>query len=413
LPGVNAGTVARRYVGRWATKAIRMRCRDWRRWRARSGRAPAAALAMLMLPGLAGAEPFAYVPSSASPDLSVIDTATHAVVATVPLGAPASGVAIDRAGQRVYLAGGDRLTILDASTNAIVATVPIERAFGVAVNPSGTRAYVTREHGGGQSRPIAVVDTASATVVAAISMGATNLFTSGTVLDASGDTLFVAAMDVFGNAGVTIIDTANNRGAGGIGFTAKWPYGMALSPDGAKLYAACQGIGGPRDHYRGTYVIDVASRRVVGSLSTLVDPIAAIGVAPYAVATEPSGRRVYLTTADGLWVFDAATNALVARVPGGDLRGVAVHPDGRHVYAANPGSNSVNVYDTATLRLVTSIGVGRAPVALGMFIGPAAPTPAAQPTEVPTMATSVLAAAACLVALLGMGALSNRARGRR
>jgi YVTN family beta-propeller protein len=248
-----------------------------------------------------------------------------------------------------------------------------------------------------------------------IPMPPSNLSTSGAVIDATGGTLFVAGMDGSTGAGVTIIDTATNRPVGGINFTAWWPYGVALSPDGAKLYVVCRGTGAPRDHYRSTIVIDVARRRVIGSLSTLVDLIAAVGVPPYAVATEPSGRRVYLTASDGLWVFDAATNALVARVPGGDLRGVAVHPDGRHVYAANPGSNSVDVYDTATLRLVTSIGVGRAPIALGMFIGPAAPAPApaAQPTEVPTMATSVLAAAACLVALLGMGALSSRASGRR
>ena len=370
------------------------------------------AAAWLLLTSSAGGAPFAFVPSSGSPQLTVIDTATDTVAATVPLGAPATGVAIDRTGQRVYIAGGGFLTIIDAATHTVVATTPIEHAFGVAIDPAGTRAYVTREFGGTVSRPVVVVDTASATVIGTISMGNTNLSTSGIAIDATGGTLFVSSMDGVSGGAVTLIDARTDTRIGGIGFIFIWPVGVTLSPDGSKLYVACRGTGAARDHYRATLVIDVATRQITGWLSTITDPIGARGVPPYAVAVHPAGQRVYVTSDDGLWSFDVATNALVARAPGANLRGVAVHPDGTRVYAADYGSSSVNVYDAATLRLVASVHVGSAPIALGMFIGPpASPPPPPQalaPSEVPTMSSMLLFATALLVGLLGFGALSIR-----
>src|SRR5262244_2845507 len=52
----------------------------------------------------AEAKPFAYVTNSASNTVSVIDTATNTVVATVPVGSVPLGVAITPDGTRAYVA---------------------------------------------------------------------------------------------------------------------------------------------------------------------------------------------------------------------------------------------------------------------------------------------------------------------
>jgi YVTN family beta-propeller protein len=63
-------------------------------------------------------------------------------------------------------------------------------------------------------------------------------------------------------------------------------------------------------------------------------------------------------------VIDTTSNSVVTTIedPRFDLPvGVAVAPDGRHVYVTNFSSNTVLVIDTTTNNVVTTIGVGRSP----------------------------------------------------
>src|SRR5437667_12834706 len=55
----------------------------------------------------ASALPFAYITNFGSASVSVIDTATNTVVATVPVGAAPFGVAVNRAGTRAWVADAD------------------------------------------------------------------------------------------------------------------------------------------------------------------------------------------------------------------------------------------------------------------------------------------------------------------
>jgi len=94
------------------------------------------------------AAPFAYVTSSFTHDVSVIDTATNTVVASVPVGVSPFGVAAHPAGSHVYVAnfGSDTVSVISTATNSVMATVPVQDGpFGVTVHPSGTRAYVANQ----------------------------------------------------------------------------------------------------------------------------------------------------------------------------------------------------------------------------------------------------------------------------
>src|SRR5262245_29756448 len=57
-----------------------------RGWRALVGRGMAALLGVLVSAAAAQAAPFAYISNSGSANVSVIDTATNTVTATVPVG---------------------------------------------------------------------------------------------------------------------------------------------------------------------------------------------------------------------------------------------------------------------------------------------------------------------------------------
>jgi YVTN family beta-propeller protein len=65
-----------------------------------------------------------------SKTVSVIDTITNTVTATVPVGSEPSGVAVTPDGAKIYVASYDSgtLSIIDTTTNTVKATVNIEWA---------------------------------------------------------------------------------------------------------------------------------------------------------------------------------------------------------------------------------------------------------------------------------------------
>ncbi len=117
-------------------------------------------------------------------------------------------------------------------------------------------------------------------------------------------------------------------------------------------------------------MIDTTTNTVIGS------PIH-VGFLPYGLAVTPDGSKVYAAN-DGardnsVSVIDTATNTVSATIPVGSLpTGVAVTPDGSKVYIANYLSNTVSVIDTATNTVIGSpIPVGTNPDVFGAFIQPA------------------------------------------
>jgi YVTN family beta-propeller protein len=75
------------------------------------------AMGLALVAPPAKAEPFAYVVGS---NVSVIDTATNEVVATVPVGGNAVAVTPD--GTRAYVSDG---SVIDTVTNRVVAKAPV------------------------------------------------------------------------------------------------------------------------------------------------------------------------------------------------------------------------------------------------------------------------------------------------
>ncbi len=109
--------------------------------------------------------------NSLSNTVSVIDTATNTVVATIPVGSNFLGVAITPDGTRAYVTNeefSNTVSVIDTATNTVVATIPVGGTpVGAAITPDGTRAYVTNM----TSNTISVIDTETNTVVATIPVG--------------------------------------------------------------------------------------------------------------------------------------------------------------------------------------------------------------------------------------------------
>ncbi|MFC9343209.1 hypothetical protein ACFTY9_34430 [Streptomyces sp. NPDC057021] len=171
------------------------------------------------------------------------------------------------------------------------------------------------------------------------------------------------------------------QGSGGAASAAGSASPAGVSPTGApptagsSVTVAPAPTGGPAP---GTLLVaDFGSDTV-----TFVDPArgatgsVVVGTAPYGLALGKDGRA-WVATAEGVAVVDTATRRRLALVPyetdtgpvttgeyrGGGM-GIALAPDGRRVYVGVnvPGGNgSLEVIDTAALRVTDTVPVGRRP----------------------------------------------------
>ncbi|MCH8274225.1 MAG: YncE family protein [Armatimonadetes bacterium] len=300
----------------------------------------------------AEAQAFAYVSNLGGNTVSVIDTATNSVIATVPVGFAPTGVAVHPAGTFVYVANrtANTVSVIDTAANSVTATIPVGvEPTGVAVNPAGTFVYVANQF----SNTVSVIDTATNTVVDTVSVGTDP---HGVAVHRTG--AFVYVSNQLSNS-VSVIDTATNSVMAtvpvGVG-----PSGVVAHPDGTRVYAVNR-------NSDSVSVIDTATNTVIATVS--------VGFAPEAASVLPGGTRLYVTNGFGnsVTVIDTATNSVIATVPVGGLAiGVAAHPDGTRVYVAILFTDTVSVIDVGTSSVIDTISVGSEPYALGQFIGPAA-----------------------------------------
>jgi YVTN family beta-propeller protein len=108
-----------------------------------------------------------YVAIEGGPFLSVIDTSTNSV-SGINVGSGQVSVTVNPSGTRVYATAGAGVTVIDTASKTVIATIPAGLApAGIAINPSGTRVYVVNQ----LSNNVSVMDTSTNTVVATVGVG--------------------------------------------------------------------------------------------------------------------------------------------------------------------------------------------------------------------------------------------------
>ncbi len=314
---------------------------------------------VLLLACGAVAQPYAYITNFGSNNVSVIDTATNNVTATVNVGNHPYGVAVKPDGTRVYVtnSGSNNVSVIDTATNNVTASVSAGNIpWGVAVNPEGTKVYVTNNGG----NTVSVIDTATNNVTATVNVG-NNPW--GVAVKPDGTRVYVTN---YGSDNISVIDAANNTVIATVSGVTSTPKGVAVNPAGTKVYAGVQTYG------NGTIsVIDTATNNITAIVN--------VGDSPTGIAIKPDGTRVYVAnsgpgygTGYNVSVIDTANNTVTAIVNmGSNSTGVAINPTGTKVYVANSDNNTVSVIDTATNNITEVVNVGSVPAAFGQFIVPA------------------------------------------
>jgi len=172
----------------------------------------------------------AYIPNYVSDNVSVINTATNAVVATIAVGNQPYGVSNSPDGSRVYVTkvGSDNVSVINTATNPVVATIGVGiYPYGVSTSPDGSRVYVANA----VSVNVSVINTATNSVVATIGVGN---YPYGVSNSPDGSRVYVTNA-VSNN--VSVINTATNAVVANIavGYNS---FGVSTSPDGSRVYVA-------------------------------------------------------------------------------------------------------------------------------------------------------------------------------
>ncbi|MDO8750984.1 MAG: hypothetical protein Q7K03_07560 [Dehalococcoidia bacterium] len=361
--------------------------------------------------------PYAYVANLGSDNVSVIDTSTDTVIATIAVGDLPYGVAANPAGTRVYVTNfvSNTVSVIDTSTNTVVATIAVGTGPNdPVVSPDGSRLYVpngTWTSGGGT---VSVVDTSNNTVIAIVGgVGDAR----DTAITPDGSRVYVS--NAYGPpAVINVINTATNTVAATVDVGGNWSAGIALSPNGMRAYVSVWDAANGYLKVVDTDPFSPTYHTVVASLLLAAAPSGN----PISVTVSPDGSRVYVhdNSSYNIYVVKTADTTLLTTLGGfiGGSGKMAFTPDGKRAYATTSLGLGVKVVDTdpasptyhsviATIPVPIGGAGGVAIVSLGGSPVPPTPTatpvPTATPTPVPPTPTPTLVPG---VSTLGMVALS-------
>ena len=287
--------------------------------------------------GAAGA-PFLYVGNYAG-EVMVVDTATNAVVGTIPT-SNGSGLVLNPDGSRVYVAdASSTVKVYDTNGYALLHTIP-GPVGGIAINSSGSRLYISSYF----DSTVRVVDTSTFMDVATIpSPQATTLAVSpdGTRVYVTDQNTRVYVIDATTNTPLTYVTVGN------------FVTGLAVHPSGAFLYAA-------NTNDDTVSVVDTQTNSVVATVP--VGPPGCCYFGPGGITVHPAGTFVYTVTADMiLHVIRTSDNVVVASIPttpnapGADgTTFLKTNADGSTLYISKYSGGSVTAVATST-NTVTAI----------------------------------------------------------
>ena len=240
----------------------------------------------------------AYVATNAASAAMVgIDTKTNTIIASVPAGGAFSFIAVNPVASFAYMgtSGGSSVTVVNTATNTVVATVPIAAGgggiSGIAVHPAGTFAYIA-----GRDGSVSVIDASTNTVTARITLpsGANTPISLAIAVNRLG-TLVYVPYQAGVSGGIAIIDTATNTVTTTI-TDPSIPTSIAINPASPVAYVAHR-------FSNSVSVINLNTNAIATTLTVDNDPSE--------IAVSPLGDLIYVTHGNSFGVSTATNKVSV------------------------------------------------------------------------------------------------------
>jgi YVTN family beta-propeller protein len=341
----------------------------------------------------APAAPFAYVthpvglPGTPG-SVSVIDTLSRTVIATIAVGSSPRSPVVHPSGQLVYvlISVGDpnvgdpfrsAVAVIDATSTTVVRQVTVDSGIGdLAYDPLRDELLMSSVGCPGE---LVIVDAATFAERARVPVGCNP---DQVVVSADSTRAYVVNTtdpdincDFFPTdcrLSVSVVDLANRRALDPVlNVTAMFPGYIAADPRGRGFYSI--GVaplpGGSRSALSFFETTD-------GTVVTSRFPLFGLRM-----AVDQRGTRVYVTDSSNFYAVNPDTQETVgeARNIGHPVLGIALTPDGTAAFVTDDDTATVKVVDTATSTVTAVIPVFRHP--MDIAIGPDVPiTPKPTPT---------------------------------
>jgi large repetitive protein len=278
---------------------------------------------------------------SASPGTAAAASSGY-TMSLVPVVGGGTQVAIDPVTDTLYLANGDSgdLAVVDGATGTVEASLSLGAYLdGVAVDAATDMIYVTHYATGGASSVVVVNGGTNA--VAATIPEPEDSHPEGVAADSDTDTVYVAN---YGTQNVAVIDGKTNAITATVstGSTTR-PYAVAVDES--------SGIAWVADYEGSVIALD-------GATSTVASTLSLPEKYPTSITVDPATNTVYVGSREqSVYVVDGATTTLTStiKVPY-EVEAVAVDPVAGVVYATTTGATWI--IDAATSAITDSLARG-------------------------------------------------------
>ena len=273
---------------------------------------------------------------------------SYAVVATVDTGSPLSdGLAVDDAHNSVYVVNtnANQVSVIDTTTNTVKATVAVGAApFRIALDPGLNRAYVTNSG----SNSMSVIDTTTNTVVSTITDPRFDT-PRGVAVDPTTHLVYVAIY--YDNQMLAVVDPTTSPAA--ISYTDSLesrPWAVDVDPTTHRAYPTTL-FGGTLSTVSGT---------------TVLSRLYAFG-GPTQVTVDPFTKRAYVANSGNMSVVDISEDTPVVTgtlAAGSQPSDLAIDQDTRTFYVTNYDTSTVTVIGADSGTIVATLPVGYHPMAV-------------------------------------------------
>jgi YVTN family beta-propeller protein len=311
-----------------------------------------------------------YVTNERSGNVTIIDSVTNDVVATVPLGKRPRGIHASPDKKTIYVAlsgspiagpGVDESTLPPADKTADgigVFDIKERKLLKVIhggsdpeefdLSKDGSLIYTSNEDTGEAS----IIDVAAGMVAGALKVGDEDSEPEGVATSPDGKFVYVTTE----NTGeIYVIDTEARKVVKNVKVGAR-PRSVAFFANSAKAYVTLENDGA-------LAIMDTVKHTKTGTIK-LGNATPPDNIKPMKVILSPDGATAYVSSGRGKKVFiiDTATDKVSGSFEVGQRPwGIGLSPDGKFLYSANGPSNDVSVVDLTTKTVIKTIKAGESP----------------------------------------------------
>ena len=292
----------------------------------------------------------AYITNSSASSVSVINTDTKLVVATIPVGVGPVNPTFTPDGKFVYVAntGSKTISVIDTKTHEVKTIQAGGKPSGLAFLPGGKKLLVTLIGETAQIEGfVEIITIKTGEISTLVPVGKQP---ERVALSADGKRAYVAALT---DGSISVVDVESMKVIKKIP-VGKLPFNMLISPDGKLFYSG----------------VVMTSKLVMINTQTLekVDSIST--PTPNGLIFSKDFKSMYVTNvfAGTIQEISLETKKIVRTADAGKTPGyIALLSDGMHICLVRPFGDTVDIIDLATLKITDTIKVEKGPSVVAVF----------------------------------------------